>query len=190
MNNEGGSVMTDVQVTMRDIPNSTAIESTIRTKAEKLNKFYDRILKCTVVIELPQKRKHQGKIYNVRIDLKVPGRQLVCTHKFDQDIYVAIRDAFNAIGKQLEEFARKRHGRTKTHTDVLRGHVTRLVPIEGYGFIEGWDGNEYYFSITNVTHPRFDNLSIGDAVQFTSESGNEGRQAHHVVLEHKNHEAA
>lgn len=182
--------MSDVQITIRDITNSSVLESTIRTKAEKLSRFYNRIIKCTIVVEQPQKRKHQGKIYNIRIDVRVPGKALISTHKCNQDVYIAIRDAFEAITGQLEVFSCKRHGRTKTHTDIMHGHITRLMPNDGYGFIEGWDGNEYYFSVTNVAHPHFASLTVGDSVQFTSESNSEGRQAHHVVLEHKNHEAA
>jgi ribosomal subunit interface protein len=169
---------------------SDALESHTRKKAEKLSKFYHRISSCKVVIESSQKHKHQGKIYNVRIDIMVPGKELVSTHKHNQDVYVAIRDAFNAMLRQLEEFARKRHGRVKTHNDLMHGHITKMIPEEGYGFIEGWDGNEYYFSMTNVSHPRFERLSIGDAVEYIPETFRDGNHAHHVILERKNHEAA
>ena len=180
--------MLPVQITIRDIPISSAIEFLIRKKAEKLKQFYDRISSCRVVLELPQKHKHQGKIYNVRIDMTVPGKEFVSTHKHDQDIYVAIRDAFKAIERQLEEHSRKRHGRTKTHDELLHGHITRMMPNEGYGFIEGMDGNEYYFSMTNVHYPSFAQLMIGDAVEYIAEPNSEGCwQAHHVVRERSNH---
>lgn len=183
--------MLPLQITVRDIPVSAALETHIRKKAEKLNRFYNRVSSCRVVVEVPQKHKHQGKLYNVRIDLTVPGKELVVTRKYDQDIYVAIRDAFEAIFRQLEEHARKRHGRVKTHTDVMHGYVVRIIKSEGYGFIEGIDGNEYYFSMTNVTYPKFTQLSIGDAVEFVAASFSDGRQAQHVVKEkHNNHIAA
>lgn len=182
------SLMLPVQITIRDIPFSPALENHIRKRTEKLNRFYDRISSCRIVVELPQKHKHQGKLYNVRIDVTVPGKELVSTRKVDQDIYVAIRDSFNAIVRQLEEHSRKRHGRVKTHNDVMHGHVVRIMKDEGYGFIEGVDGNEYYFSITNVSYPNFQQLSIGDAVEYISETVNDGRQAQHVIKErHNNH---
>lgn len=187
--NEGGSLMLPVQLTVRDLPLTSAIETHIRKKAEKLQRFYNRICSCHVVIELPQKHKHQGKLYNVRIDLIVPGKELVVTHKNNEDLYVAIRDAFQAVERQLEEYSRKRHGRVKTHNDVLHGHVLRLVSAEGYGFIEGDDGNEYYFSVTNVSYPTFAQLLIGDAVEYTPESFSDGQQAHHVIRERRNHHA-
>lgn len=182
--------MLPVQITVRDLPATSAIESHIRKKADKLRRFFNRICSCRVVIELSQKHKHQGKLFNVRIDLAVPGKELVVTRKNNEDLYIAVRDAFNAVARQLEEYSRKRHGRVKTHEDVLHGHVLRLVPEEGYGFIEGADGNEYYFSVTNVSYPSFDQLLIGDAVEYTPASFADGQQAHHVIRERRNHIAA
>ncbi|MBX3708133.1 MAG: ribosome-associated translation inhibitor RaiA [Gammaproteobacteria bacterium] len=181
--------MLPVQITIRDISSSAALETHIRKKAEKLNRFYNRISSCRVVVELPQKHKHQGKLYNVRIDVTVPGKELVATRKVNQDIYIAVRDSFSAIVRQLEEHSHKRHGRVKTHNDVMHGHVVRIISDEGYGFIEGVDGNEYYFSVTNVSHPNFDQLYVGDAVEYyIADALSEGRQAQHVIKErHNNH---
>lgn len=104
-----------LQVTFRDMAQSEAIESRIRTKVEKLQKHYDRIMGCRVVIEMPQRHKHQGKLHSVRIDLTVPGAELVANHAQDEDVYVAIRDAFGAITRQLEDFARRQRGEVKNH---------------------------------------------------------------------------
>lgn len=182
--------MLPVQITIRDMPISPALESAIRKKAEKLLKYYDRICSCRVVIEVPQKHKHQGKLFNVRIDLTVPGKELVVNRKQDEDVYIAIRDAFYAIGRQLEEHSRKRHGRVKSHNGVLHGKVTRKIVEEGYGFIEGHDGTEYYFSVTNASYPNFNQLAIGDSVEFIPEHFSDGWQAHKVIRERKNHIAA
>jgi ribosomal subunit interface protein len=180
--------MLPVQITIRDIPSSLALETTIRKRAEKLHRFYGRISSCRIMVDLPQKHKHQGKLYNVKIDITVPGKEFVTTRKVDQDVYVAIRDAFNAIARQLEEHSRKQHGRVKTHIDVMHGHVVRLMPREGYGFIKGVDSNEYYFSLTNVSHPGLKPLLVGDAVQFIAETFSDGRHAQHIIKErHNNH---
>jgi len=177
-----------LQVTIRGIPASKQLETHIRQKTEKLDRFNKQISSCRVVVELPQKHKHQGKLYNVRIDVTVPGKELVVTHKHDEDVYIAIRDAFEAMERQLEEHSRKRHGRVKTHDDLLHGYVARISPLEGYGFIEGIDGNEYYFSMTNVSHPNFEQLTIGDAVVYTAQPFSEGWQANRIVKErHNNH---
>lgn len=104
-----------LQVTFRDMEHSDAVEVRIREKAEKLQRYYDRIMGCRVVVEMPQRHKHQGKLHSVRIDLTVPGAELVANHTQHEDVYVAIRDAFDAMSRQLEDFARKQRGEVKTH---------------------------------------------------------------------------
>jgi cold shock CspA family protein len=86
----------------------------------------------------------------------------------------------------LETYVRKRRGDVKTHDNANFGYVTKLFPAEGYGFIQSIDGNELYFSVTNVLHPSFEDLMIGDSVQFLGITGPEGWQAHRVTKERKN----
>jgi ribosomal subunit interface protein len=104
-----------LQVTFRDMPQSDAVETRIREKTEKLERLYDRIMGCRVVVEMPQRHKHQGKLHSVRIDLTVPGAELVANHTLHEDVYVAVRDAFAAIGRQLEDYLRRSRGEVKTH---------------------------------------------------------------------------
>jgi ribosomal subunit interface protein len=177
--------MLPVQITIRDIASSKPLEIHLRQKAQKLTHFNDKIISCRIVVELLQKHKHQGKLYNARIDVAVPGKELAVTKKCNEDVYVAIRDAFSAIERKIEEYARKRHGRVKSHDNLLHGHIVRLLTDEGYGFIEGTDGNEYYFSMTNVSYPQFDQLVIGDAVGYIPHPLSEGWQAHRVTKDHK-----
>ncbi len=109
--------MLSTQITMKDIPSSQAIENHIRLKAQKLTLYAPKINSCRVVVEVPQKHKRQGKIFSVHIDVTVPGKELAVSHQENQDIYVAIRDAFNAIERQLEKYAQKRSGHVKTHNN-------------------------------------------------------------------------
>jgi ribosomal subunit interface protein len=182
--------MLPVQITIRGIPISPALETTIRQRAEKLHRFHNRINSCRVLVDVVQKHKRQGKLFNIKIELTVPvKKRLVATRKADEDVYIAIRDAFNAITRQLEEYSRMRHGHVKTHNDVMHGHVARMMPKEGYGFIEGVDGNEYYFSMTNVSYPNFQQLAVGDAVEYVAQAFSDGRQAQHIIKErHNNHQ--
>jgi ribosomal subunit interface protein len=120
---KGEKAMTiPLQITLRDMPTSPAVEDRIREKADKLARFYDRIMGCRVVVEMAQRHKHQGKLHSVRIDLTVPGAELVANHAQHEDVYVAIRDAFQAITRQLEDFARRHRGEVKTHA-TNRGAV-------------------------------------------------------------------
>ena len=88
---------------------------TIRDKAGKLEEFFNHIMSCRVVVEVPHKHLHQGNQFNVRIDIGVPGSEIVVNHDHAEDVYVALRDAFDAAKRQLEDYVRKIRGDIKTH---------------------------------------------------------------------------
>jgi ribosomal subunit interface protein len=104
-----------MQITIRDMENSEALETHIRQKAQKLDEFFNRIMSCRVVVEMPHKHQHQGKQFNVRIDIGVPGNEIVVNRDHSEDVYIALRDAFDAAKRQLEDYARKVRGDVKTH---------------------------------------------------------------------------
>jgi ribosomal subunit interface protein len=104
-----------LQITIRDMEHSDVLETHIREKAEKLDEFCDHITSCRVVVDEPHKHHHQGKQFGVRIDIGVPGNEIVVNHHHDGDVYVALRDAFAAAKRQVEEYARKQRGAVKTH---------------------------------------------------------------------------
>jgi len=107
-----------VQITFKDTARSDAVEQHIRDKAAKLETFYPNIIGCHVSVELPHKHHHQGKRHNVRIDIKVPGSEIVVNREEHEDIYIALRDAFDAAKRQVEEYGRIRRGKVKHHTQV------------------------------------------------------------------------
>jgi ribosomal subunit interface protein len=119
--------MMPIQVTVRDIPGSQALEEHIRRKAEKLTQFYGQIQNCHVVVELPQKHKHQGKLFRVHIDLGVPGKELVVDRKQDEDVYIAVRNAFNALKRQISDYVDRRRGDVKSHDKMTRGERNSLL---------------------------------------------------------------
>ena len=96
-----------LQITFLDIEPSEAVEAGIREKAGKLEQFYDQIMSCRVMVEAPHGHHHQGRLFQVRIDLTVPDEELLVTHEHHhkdhshEDVYVAIRDAFDAMKRQL-----------------------------------------------------------------------------------------
>ena len=97
-----------LQISSRRVSLSEAAVEAIRRKASKLESFCNDIISCRVMVEAPHKRRHQGMAYNVRLDLNVPGGEFVVTHEPAEDIYVAIRDAFDAARRQLLGFSRRR----------------------------------------------------------------------------------
>lgn len=104
-----------LQITIRNTDHSDALETHIREKAHKLDEFFNHIMSCRVVVEEPHKHQHQGKQFNVRIDIGVAGSEIVVNRDHADDVYVALRDAFDAANRQLEEYARKLRGEVKQH---------------------------------------------------------------------------
>lgn len=170
------------QITVRDIPHSEAVETKIIEKAKKLDRFYDRIMACRVAVETSQRRHHQGKLFKVRIDLTVPGGELVVNRIENEDLYVAVRDAFEAAYRMMEEYADKQRREVKNHAEPPRGRVAKINAGEGYGFIETSDGREIYFHRNAVISPEFDRLKEGAEVVFVEEQGKKGPQAMRVAV--------
>src|SRR5687768_9957382 len=117
-----------IGITFRNMTPSRAIEEHLRERAAKLGKFCGRITSCRVIVEAPHRHSQKGKEFEVSIEISVPGRDIVINHvpkrtnadkltrleregrrenhrlsKHDahEDLYVAIRDAFNAAGRKL-----------------------------------------------------------------------------------------
>lgn len=108
-------MQTPLQITVRGTDPSDALEMHIRDKVGKLEEFFDHIISCRVVVELPHKHQQQGRHFNVRIDISVPGSEIVVNRDHAEDVYVALRDCFDAAKRKLEDYARKIRGDVKTH---------------------------------------------------------------------------
>lgn len=176
-----------LQITFRNMEQSDAIEAKIREKAEKLDQVCDDIMGCRVVVEPSHKNHHKGNKYHVRIDLTVPEGEIVASRSPDQrhshqDIYVAIRDAFDAARRQLEDYLRRRRGDTKTHESQPRGRVSQLDTHENHGMIETSEGRFIYFHKNSVVNGNFHELRVGAEVRFVEERGDLGPQASTVYI--------
>ncbi|MEQ1775589.1 MAG: ribosome-associated translation inhibitor RaiA [Burkholderiales bacterium] len=106
-------MQTPIQITVRDMEHSPVLDEHIRSKAAKLEQYFTPITSCRVVAEAPHKHHHHGRQYTVRLDITVPGREIVVNHEHDEDVYVALRDAFAAAKRQLEDYAQVRRGETR-----------------------------------------------------------------------------
>ena len=171
-----------LQVTLRDISPSTAVEDYIHERAAKLDAFYEKIMSCRVVVEAPVRHHRKGGPFKVRIDLTVPGDELVVNRQADEDLYVAIREAFDAARRCLEDYSRRQRGSVKAHEGPPQVRVNKLFPEEGYGFLETPDGAEIYFHRNSVLGAGFDRLEIGTEVRFVEEQGDQGPQASTVTI--------
>jgi cold shock CspA family protein/ribosome-associated translation inhibitor RaiA len=195
-----------LKITFRNMPPSKAIEANIEEKAAKLDSLYDGITSCRVIVEAPHRHHHKGKAYHVRIDITVPGEEIVINrapkrleaaksarpedlekefaenhepskHGAHEDAYVAIRDAFNAAGRKLQDHARRRRGEVKAHQPVAQARVAKIFPVDDYGFLETPDGREIYFHKNSVLQTSFDRLQVGREVFFAEKIGKKGPQA-------------
>ncbi len=105
-----------VQIVFRNMDHSNALETIIREKATRLNSFYDRIIRCRVMVEVPHHRHRSGNPYHVRIELTVPGAELAISQEpAHKSPYLAIREAFEDARRQLQDYARRQRGQVKTH---------------------------------------------------------------------------
>jgi ribosomal subunit interface protein len=167
---------------MHGMEHSDALEADIRERVAKLEQFHPRMMSCRVAVEETRKHHQQGRQFTIRLDVRVPARQIVVTRDHHEDIYVALRDAFDSAKRQLEEVVREKRGDVKVHEVPQHGKVLRTLADEGFGFIGTTDGRELYFSRENVVHPGFDQLEPGVEVQFIEEMAAEGPQAKRVSV--------
>lgn len=95
-----------VQITWRGITQSPALDADIREKAAKLAQIHDRINRCRVVLEQAERRSQQGRPFAVHLSLTIPSGEIAVTREHDEDAHVAVRDAFDAARRQLQDFVR------------------------------------------------------------------------------------
>lgn len=124
------------QITFRHMDVSPAVEARILDEVQALEHCYDRITSCHVVVEAPHHHHQRGQTFQVSIDLHVPGAQIEASHppsahsademardkKHEpgaecRDVYVAIRDAFAAARRQLQDHVRIQRGDVKRHAE-------------------------------------------------------------------------
>jgi len=176
-----------LQITFRHMKRSESVEARILERAAKLERLHDQIMTGRVVVDLPQQRQRKGKVFHVRVDITVPGRELVVNrdplvNHAHEDIYVAIEDAFDAMERKLKEHSREVQGETRRDTGENHGTIATFFPHEGYGFIETRDGREVYFHRNSVLNNGFEKLRQGMMVRFAEEEGEKGPQASTVEV--------
>lgn len=161
---------------------SASVEAAAIDKANKLDQFRPDIMTCRATIELADKHRHQGKTYSVRVDVTVPGHEFSVDRVHDEDVYVALREAFDDMKRQLQDSARRVQGQVKQHVLPLHGEVVRFADEGRCGFIRADDGDEYWFGPDNVAGVPYEHLDVGTHVQFVPELAAEGRQAKRVSV--------
>lgn len=171
-----------LKITFRHMEPSRVVEEKIEAQVAKLEKYYDRITGCKVLVEVPHQHHHKGKLYRVQVDLTIPQKEIITNRISDlnhahEDVYIAIRDAFRAAKRRLEDAGRRQRGKVKAHSVLPTGKIVALFPKEHYGTIETGEGREIYFHQNSLLNGDFEGLEVGAKVRFLEEEGINGPQA-------------
>lgn len=183
-----------LQITFDGLEHSDAVEARIRDKARELERFASHLIGCHVIVQAPPGRHHKGNTYSVHVEAHVPNGDIVASrdpgkNHAHEDVYVAIRDSFNAVIRQLEDYTRRQRGRVKRHEAPAYARIIKLFRDDGYGFVELKDGTEIYFHENSVVDAALWNLAVGDEVRVvvSEGEGEKGPQASAVTLVGKRH---
>jgi ribosomal subunit interface protein len=182
-----------LEIRFHQMDSSPAIEARIREKAAELERFSDRITSCRVTVEKDHRQHHKGNLFRVRLDIGVPGKDVAVTRTgakdhAHEDVYVAIRDAFNAAMRRLEDHMRARRGQVKTHESPLHGTVRMVDRERDFGFVDTAQG-EVYFHRNSVVDGNFAAIEPGSEVRLevAQRESAEGWQATAVRVIGKHH---
>ena len=181
-----------LEIVFHNVDRSPAVEAAVRERAAKLEQFAENITSCRVTVEAPHKSHQQGNLYTVRVDLHFPGGEAVANrspaeHHAHEDVYVALRDAFKAARRQLQDRQRILRGDVKPHEAPAHGRIASIDRERSAGRIAASDGREIYFHRNSVLNGRYEQLEPGMEVRFSEEPGEKGPQASTVHLIGKHH---
>ena len=173
-----------LEIAYRNVEPSPPIERRVERGLRSLEKVSDRITSCRVMIDVPHPRHQKGNLHKVRIEVRLPGVELVVNrdppeHREFEDVSQALGEAFDLMKRRLREEVDRMQGMVKTHEPPPTGKVIRLFP--DYGFLETDDGREVYFHENSVLRGGFDSLDVGTQVRFAEVTGEKGPQASTVI---------
>lgn len=133
---EGGACMiSDTQVVFRGVDHSQAVEEAVQKRADKLERFSDQIQSLRVTVESPHNNHHKGRVYHVGVEAFIPNHEIVVNHDqhdnhAHEDIYVAIRDTFDAVERQIKAIRAKERKQTRITTKLQE--EAEIISVEGY----------------------------------------------------------
>jgi putative sigma-54 modulation protein len=118
-----------VEVHFHGLEKSTAVEERVREKVDKLARHFDRMTHCRVVVEAPHRNLQRPKIYQIKIEVGVPGRSpIVVSHEragsdATEELGLALRDAFEAALRKVDDVSTKLSQRSKLERGRRRPQV-------------------------------------------------------------------
>jgi len=163
-------MQTPIEIAFKHVEPSEEIKELISEKAARLETFHDGITSCHVYVRAPHQSQKTGNLYEVTIEVRIPGHELVVRRDQNdqperEHLKVAIRDAFDAMQEELKSAARKQQGQIKHHDGLLQGKIVEIRHDEGYGQIIATDNRLIYFHENSVVDGDFADLAQGDPVE-------------------------
>lgn len=108
--------MQAIQVTLRNLKQSPALVRRIHARCEALDRFHPHIQHCRVSVEQEERHSAAGRPFRVTLRVALPGHELVADHCHHLDPFLAVRDVFAAMRRQLKDAAAVARGETKAHS--------------------------------------------------------------------------
>lgn len=178
----------DPIISYRNVDHSPAIDDIIRTRIAALELRDHRITGCVVTLDSPQKKKRNGRVLRVRLNLHLPGPDLTVAREIAQgsaqdDLILAVNRAFAAAEKALKKRKKKMGGiEVKHHAPILHGEIAELEAELGHGWVQGDDGRLVYFQRDSLTSDVWDKLTMGTRLKFREMDGEKGPYATGVTI--------
>jgi len=98
-----------LQITMHGIARSEALDATIGEKVVAFERFRAGITRCHVTVSEVGRHRRQGRGFEVSVEVRAPGHEdIVASRQHDEDVHVAVRDAFDAALRQFEAMTKRR----------------------------------------------------------------------------------
>lgn len=174
---------------------SAVLDEKIEREVERLDRLSSWLIGVSVVVDAPSGHSRRGGLYAVGIEMRVahgPPLHIGRPHhdaSGHEDALVALRDAFAAARRRLQDYVDKRRADTKTHVVPPHGRVLWVDREQRFGFISAADGSEVYFHENALVDVDFDGLDTGDEVRFVVHpgEGQKGPQASTVYRIGKHH---
>ncbi len=169
-------MQTSMELAFLGVEPSDQIKALVAEKVEHLETFYDGITSCHVYICAPHQSQRTGNLYEVTIEVRVPGDELVVHHNQGdaaehEYLRTAVRDAFAAMAQELKRWKHKIRGDVKAHDGPLQGRVVEIDHDEGYGQIIATDQRLVYFHENSVVDGSFQELQPRDTVELVVQTG-------------------
>lgn len=183
--------MNPVQVTFKEVDASPALRDRIETLCQRLKRYAPDIVSCEVVVSRTESRHQKGNRYLAHMRVTLPGREVNAGHAKQpdhthEDPFVAVRDTYRAMRRQLQDHERRRRWKVKRHEEPALARVESLDQGRGIGMLATDDGREIFFHQNSVVDLPFRKVRVGDRVRFVEAAGEDGPSASTVhVLSHK-----